>query len=101
MTRTERSRLRRRRKRIIDLSLLGCMIFFLTGIGITYDTMRKTLGLPNTGSLLSFRSMGQALQDVAKDMPALSPARIVDHVCMFAEKVLGKILDVLWTIVKS
>ena len=101
MTRMERSRLRRRRKRRIGLSLLGCMIFFLTGIGITYDTMRKIMGLPNAGSLFSFQSMGQALQDVAKDMPALSPARIVDHVCMFAEKVLGKILDVLWTIVKS
>jgi len=101
LTRMERSRLRRRRKRRIGLSLLGCMIFFLTGIGITYDTMRKIMGLPNAGSLFSFQSMGQALQDVAKDMPALSPARIVDHVCMFAEKVLGKILDVLWTIVKS
>ena len=75
------------------------MIFFLTGIGITYDTMRKIMGLPNAGSLFSFQSMGQALQDVAKDMPALSPARIVDPVCMFVEKVLGKILDVLWAII--
>ena len=95
MTRKERSQLRRKRNKIIALSLLGCMLLFLAGVRITYDVMLKVMGLPKTGSIFSFRSTGQALRDIADGVPGTPVGEAAEQIRLLAQRVLEKIRDAI------
>ena len=90
MTRKERSRLRRKRRRIIAWSLLGCMLLFFTGVMITYDAMLEVMGLTKESGIFSFRSTGQALRDIAGEIPA---GDIAEQIRQLAQRMTERIRD--------
>lgn len=95
MTRQERTRLRRKRSKIIAFSLLGCMLLFLTGVLITYDAMLKVMGLRRSGSIFSFQNAGQALKDIAGEFPVRRFAEAAKGFGMLAQKLLERLRDML------
>lgn len=69
MTRVQRNRMRKRRKRRIVFSLLFCIGIFITGVLIINQAMMRTLALSEEENILSFQGMGEGLEDVASSLP--------------------------------
>jgi hypothetical protein len=98
LTRRERNRLRRRRSRIITLSLLGCGLLFLTGVMITYNVMIGVMGLPEENSIFSFGNTGQALKDLADEVSTHPMREVTGNIRLFARKIIERIHEIISTI---
>jgi hypothetical protein len=95
LTRQERNRRRRKRRQMIGWSLLGCMLLFLTGVLITYDTMLEVMGLRRSGSIFSFLSTGQALKDIADELPVSEFKEGARKTVLLTQRLLEKILRMI------
>lgn len=72
MTRQERTKLRRRRNKARAAALLACLLLFLAGVSVTYDVMSEVMGLSGSNAIFSFRNTGQALRDIAGEIPEVT-----------------------------
>lgn len=94
MTRQERKRLQKRRTKARSIVLLACLLLFLIGVTITYDTMQEAMGIKNHDSILSFGNTGQALKELTEELPEVS-GRIQNTFKQWFARVL-LLLEDLW-----
>ena len=53
------------------MALLACMLLFLIGVLITYNTMQTVLAKSNN-SILSFGNTGQVLSELTEELPGIT-----------------------------
>lgn len=94
LTRQDRNRLRKKRAKARGIALLACMLLFLIGVLITYDTMQTVLGLKSNNSILSFGNTGQVLSELTEELPGITDG--IKNMFMQAFARVKHILDYLW-----
>jgi predicted PurR-regulated permease PerM len=69
LTRRERKRLQKRKARARGIVLLACLLLFLIGVAITYDTMQEVMHIKKHNSIFSFGNSGQTLKELTGEIP--------------------------------
>lgn len=68
MTRYQRKRQMRARKRLIVLSFIFCLIFLFTGILVTNKVMVEIMLLPESENIFSFQNISRDIKNTASPL---------------------------------